>query len=95
MINNGNQQSFYMHKVFPNCYLVAGMGPCSKSGSVFIFDLPSGMQGTVWYRYSLFGFADTLQSVDKVLYSYDISFSNKDTEGHYRRFYLTNISVRY
>jgi hypothetical protein len=33
-----------MHKVFPNCYLAVGMGPCFKLGSVFIFDLPSEHQ---------------------------------------------------
>jgi len=51
MMNHGNQQSLYMHKVFPNCYLAAGKGPCIKLGSVFIFDLTlrtPGMQGTVW-----------------------------------------------
>jgi len=53
------------------------------------------MQGTVWYRYSLSGLTDTLQSVDKVSYCCDTSFPNKDTDGRNRRFYLTNISVRY
>jgi len=53
------------------------------------------MKGTIWYRYSLSGLIVTLQSVDIVSYRYDTSFPNKDTYGHNRRFYLTNISVRY
>jgi len=53
------------------------------------------MHGTVQYRYSLSGLTVTLQSVDEVSYSYDTSVPNKDTYGHNRRFYLTNISVRY
>jgi hypothetical protein len=44
MMNSGIQQSLYMHKVFPDCYLVAGMEPYSKSGSIFVFDLPSEHQ---------------------------------------------------
>ena len=69
MMKNGSGQSMYMHKAFPTCDLVAGMEPCSKMGSVFfiLFTLTTpGMQGIVWYRYSLAGHTKTLQSVDKV-----------------------------
>jgi len=54
------------------------MEPCSNSGRVFIFEnmlRTPGMQGAARYRYSLSGVTVILQSVDKVSYNYETSFS--------------------
>jgi len=73
-----------------------GSGAFTVEESLYlIYTQNTGMQGTVWYRYSLSGLTMTLQSVDNVSYSYKTSFPNKDTYRHNRGFYLTKICVRY